>query len=528
MIRVLKGESSLLRSLVWFLAVFISASHIAQTVFLFLQCKPLDALWYASMEDIKCFTHEQLSLVYYIGYSLDALTDLLCASVPVAIIFRLQLSNNTRIGLYILMGLGTLIAGCALVKTITISGAWARDYTWESAVPTWFTIAEYYGAVVLASAPSLSGLLAPKGKSNPTLYGVQGARNGSLHNMPRKGSAWTLATPKLPGIAKKHFSISTFGISEGAEGSRLTLVDNRLTVVEEDEDRLICVAEEGNDDLERATLDNQSVRTATLKGGQFGWNKEDVFGLGILGKDDLFGREGSVRTRADTCASSIYSVGRPTRPSTPKRMTISTRPTTPKVASRPSSRPGTPKSPGFTRMPGTPKMPGTPRTRFSVASSIYSDPPASAGLPTIPSPPASAKILPLVIKSSSKPTTPKTPKTPAWTALPSGFTTPKGSGTPTRYGANTPTGPGSRTPKGSSTPGGGSRPGTPKQSMSAAVPMSKFRAEISEEVAAEVKRVGKFSNLGMEKSKALPQPPLELRVIDIPAPAKFDPHDSSY
>ena len=498
---------------------------------LFLQCKPLDAIWYASVQDAQCFSHQQLALVYYNGYGVDALTDLVCASIPLAVICQLQLSNSSRIGLCVLIGFGTLIAGCAVAKTITISGAWSADFTWDSAVPTWFTIAEHYGGIVVASIPNLGGLLAPNAKSNPTLYGVEGARNGSLHSMPRKGSAWTLATPRIPmpAVAKKHFSISTFGMSEGEEGSRLTLVENRLTVVGEDEDRLTCVAEEGDDHLERATLDSRSARTVTLKGGYGGWNQEDVIGLGMLGKDDTFGKELKNKPRAETCASSIYSIGRLTRSSspkssTPKRLTISTRPITPRSISRPSSRPGTPKSPGFSRMPSTPKMPGTPKrsARTSVASSIYSDPPVSAGLATIPSPPASAQALPRISEASSRPTTPKTPKMAAWAASPSGFTTPKGSRTPTGLGSRTPAGSGSRTPNGSSTPTRGSRPGTPKRSMSVAVPVSKFRAEISEEVAAEVRKVGKFSDMGMERGKNLPQPPLEVRVVDIPALKRFD------
>lgn len=514
-LRVLEYESHFFRWSIWILATFLITSHIAHITLLLLQCRPLDAVWYANVGGAQCFSLEQVSLIYYIGYGVGALTDFLCASIPVMILCRLQLDDRSRVGICVLVGFGTLIAGCAVAKTITISGAWSSDFTWNSTVPTWFTIAEHYCGIVLVSIPSLLGLSAPKAKSNPSLYSVESrAHGGTLGSGPRKASTWATARIPRPTIAKKHFSISTFGLSEGEEGSRLTLVENRFTVVEDDEDRLTCVDEECDDDHDGTTLGSRSIRTATMK-SQSAWNQEAVIGLGMLGKQDTFGREQRDRQQPDFRGHSIYSIGRLTRPNTPKastpsRLTITTRPPLSRNGSRPSSKPGTPKSPGFPRSPMTPRRPGISKrsTRASIASSLYSSPPTSAGLATIPSPPPSARPLPNIAHTSSRPTT---PKLPAWAATPAGLHTAEGSRTPT----------GTRTPR-------GSRPSTPKRSMSVVVPVSKFRAEVLEEATREAQQIGNLSDLEADKAKALPKPPLELRVLDIPTVKKFDPDDATY
>ena len=520
---------------IYILIFFIVATHATQIVFLYLQCRPLDGLWASRVPHSKCFTRQQLSLVIYIGYSLDAFTDLICTSITVTIIIYTKLSSRSAIGFAVLIGFGTLITACAIVKTITLKAIFMVDFTWESTIPVYFTIAEYYGGIVIASIPNLAGLFARSAKDDIPLY--ESARNSSPQPVSRKDSAWTMGTPRIPipGASRKHDSISTFGMSDGHVGSRVTIVDDRLTVVEDDGDRLTRVAEEGDDAIRRIKLDNRSTGTTTLKSSHLGWNKEDVIGLGILGRHDTFGRD---RSRRDgTYLDSISSFGHVTRPSTPKRTSVAFHPAASRAASiMQSSQIGSPVSPSFPTVHGFPSIASTPRipkssvTTRSAASSIYSEAPPSAGLPPLPSQAVPSQELSFFLESPSSPPTPKTPKTPTWTTSPSGFKSPKVSKTPTGAGSRTPTGFGARTPQGSSTPRGGSRPPTPKRSTSVTVPVSKYQAEMSGALTGGSQRKKQqSSDLRRARSnKALPRPPPERRVVDIPAPVKFDSTDTSY
>ena len=202
--RVVERESRFFGLSIYILIFFIVATHATQIVFLYLQCRPLDGLWASRVPNSKCFTRQQLSLVIYIGYSLDAFTDLICTSITVTIIIYTKLSSRSAIGFAVLIGFGTLITACAIVKTITLKAIFMVDFTWESTIPVYFTIAEYYGGIVIASIPNLAGLFARSAKDDIPLY--ESARNSSPQPVSRKDSAWTMGTPRItiPGASRKH------------------------------------------------------------------------------------------------------------------------------------------------------------------------------------------------------------------------------------------------------------------------------------------------------------------------------------
>ena len=518
--RIVQCGPRLFRYSILILLLFIIASHTAHLVFLLLQCRPLDVVWSASIPSSNCFTRQQLSLVYYIGYSVEALTDLICASLPIAIISRGRLSSGSRIAYGALIGFGILITGCAIFKTVTLTDALTSDYTWESTIPVWFTIAEYYGGIVAASIPSLVGLFARSVHTDKAVY--HGARDGGLRSAHRKGNTWARAGPRKGshGVDKKHFSISTFGMSEGEVGSRVTIVDNRFTVVVEDDgDRLTCVAEEADEEFEKGMLDNRSTRTATWKNSNMGWNQEDVFSLRMLGKDDPFSQEDGSDLRGEIYAS--YG-----RSDTPKRASMRSRPTAPKALPiRPLSGLESPKSPDWLVAERAQRTPTTLIRRSSTTSSTYSPTPASSVLASIPSPPTNSRDLPFILEQSWRYATPGIPKTPTSTTSPSGFRPFQSPKTPHNIGSHQSTGFISEVPQGAATPGGRSIPAKPKRPLSVTVPRSKFQADMSEEQSAGD---GNRSEPRSAKSRFWSRAPLEMRVVDIAVPEEFDSLDATY
>ena len=106
----------------------------------------------------KCFSPHITYLAAYIGFGLDAFTDLICAGIPIFILHRLQIQLRTKLALCCLMALGSLTAGCAIAKAILLDGVFAFDYTWALVKPAFCTIVEHLTSITLVSLPALKPL----------------------------------------------------------------------------------------------------------------------------------------------------------------------------------------------------------------------------------------------------------------------------------------------------------------------------------------------------------------------------------
>ena len=106
----------------------------------------------------SCLSTHTTVLAGYIGLAIDVVTDLVCASIPILVIHRLQMNLQTKAALCLLMGLGVFTAGCAVAKAITLNGVFADDYTWGFTKPaTWAAVEQFVG-IIIASVPALRPL----------------------------------------------------------------------------------------------------------------------------------------------------------------------------------------------------------------------------------------------------------------------------------------------------------------------------------------------------------------------------------
>ena len=157
LLRVVERGRHRISQFLWCLLVFVAVTHLALAMLFFLHCRPLAALWNPQVHGSCLSTHTTV-LAGYIGFSIDVITDLVCAGIPILVIHRLQMNYRTKVALCILMGLGVFTAGCAVAKAITLKGVFADDYTWGFTKPaTWAAVEQFVG-IIIASIPALRPL----------------------------------------------------------------------------------------------------------------------------------------------------------------------------------------------------------------------------------------------------------------------------------------------------------------------------------------------------------------------------------
>lgn len=156
-LRVIDRVGKWLSRFLWVLIAFVTASHFVQVMLFLLQCRPMAAIWDTSIHG-QCFSSHVTYLVGYVGFGLDAFTDLVCAGIPIFVIYRLQMNTRTKVALCCLMGLGVFIAGCAIAKAATLKGVFSKDYTWGITKPAVWTITEHLLGITIASLPALRPL----------------------------------------------------------------------------------------------------------------------------------------------------------------------------------------------------------------------------------------------------------------------------------------------------------------------------------------------------------------------------------
>ncbi|KAL6721282.1 hypothetical protein ACLMJK_000384 [Lecanora helva] len=141
-----------------FVIVLAAASHLAQVILFIVQCRPMSAIWNPHIQGAKCFSPHITYLAGYIGFGLDAGTDLICAGIPIFILHRLHINQRTKLALCCLMGLGSLTAGCAIAKAVLLENIFATDYTYAITKPAICTIVEHLSSMTLVSLPALKPL----------------------------------------------------------------------------------------------------------------------------------------------------------------------------------------------------------------------------------------------------------------------------------------------------------------------------------------------------------------------------------
>lgn len=156
-LRIIDRTRTGLAVFLWVVIAFVSASHLSQVILFMVQCRPMAGIWNPHIHR-KCFSSRITYMAGYIGFGLDAFTDLICAGIPIFILQRLQINQRTKLALCGLMSLGSLTAACAIAKAVTLEGVFASDYTYALTKPAICTIVEHLTSITLISIPALKPL----------------------------------------------------------------------------------------------------------------------------------------------------------------------------------------------------------------------------------------------------------------------------------------------------------------------------------------------------------------------------------
>lgn len=186
------------------IALLVS-STVATVVIIFVQCRPIAGLWDPTVAlTVKCLPTSALTDVSYCSTAMSIFTDFLCATLPVQIIWSLQMSRGTKISMLSLLCLGSLAMICGIVRITLIKNLRSEtDATWDNVALAIWSSAEYFVGIIAGSIPPCRMLVLqwiPKFRGEaPPNEGTTGISN------PRSSYFYSL----------KHFSRITNAFSRG-------------------------------------------------------------------------------------------------------------------------------------------------------------------------------------------------------------------------------------------------------------------------------------------------------------------------
>ncbi|KAH7355703.1 hypothetical protein BKA66DRAFT_597566 [Pyrenochaeta sp. MPI-SDFR-AT-0127] len=146
--------------------VFIVLMTIACAGTLIFQCLPVEAAWDLSIRpppvgtgDAKCFSMTIFRNLGLMNSSFNIITDILFASLPIPLIWRLQLRyTRTKISLIGILSLGWFASAAAIAKAIKQWNVLSDpDWTAEDSFNVWNFI-EFTIGIIAASLPTLKPL----------------------------------------------------------------------------------------------------------------------------------------------------------------------------------------------------------------------------------------------------------------------------------------------------------------------------------------------------------------------------------
>ncbi|KAF9879174.1 hypothetical protein CkaCkLH20_03407 [Colletotrichum karsti] len=137
-----------------FMTLYTSACFITVLA----QCTDIRVLWDKSVDSV-CWPVEVLQGLGYANVTINILTDLLFATIPIPMLWRLNIHRRARISLVVILGLGVFACAAACVKSVYIVNyGKLGDVLWDSRNITIWTVAEMNIGIVAGSLPTLRPL----------------------------------------------------------------------------------------------------------------------------------------------------------------------------------------------------------------------------------------------------------------------------------------------------------------------------------------------------------------------------------
>ena len=164
----LPRSKRLKRPLQWAVA-FLLFSNTILTVMWIMQCQPIHAAW---DEDGRCLSRAAKEGIVLAQAIISVVSDFAFATLPILILWRVQIDFKTKIGLWCLMCLGFFTGACCLVRTVLNNEALPSDETYGGIVNWVWRLFEVTVGIIAACIPTLRPLYhvisdRARGKSSP-------------------------------------------------------------------------------------------------------------------------------------------------------------------------------------------------------------------------------------------------------------------------------------------------------------------------------------------------------------------------
>ncbi|KAI4252582.1 MAG: hypothetical protein LQ352_004203 [Teloschistes flavicans] len=144
---------ALKRPLQWVVA-FLLFSNTILTVLLIMQCQPIHAAWDIDA-DGRCLSLSAKEGIVLTQAVISVVSDFSFAALPIFFLWRTQIDFKTKIGLWVLMGLGFITGVFCLVRTVINNQSFPDDESYGGIVNWVWRLFEVSIGIIAACVPTL-------------------------------------------------------------------------------------------------------------------------------------------------------------------------------------------------------------------------------------------------------------------------------------------------------------------------------------------------------------------------------------
>ncbi|KAI4233244.1 MAG: hypothetical protein LQ349_004533 [Xanthoria aureola] len=134
--------------------IFLITSHIPLTFLMMFQCTPISKYWRNPLEGPgKCFDKDTVAIIIIVQGVFSIVSDFILAGFPILLLWNVQLSKRTKVGLCVLMGLGVITAGICIGRTALSGQVKTTDVSWAGVPNALARVFEINLGIIAACIP---------------------------------------------------------------------------------------------------------------------------------------------------------------------------------------------------------------------------------------------------------------------------------------------------------------------------------------------------------------------------------------
>ncbi|KAL8701532.1 MAG: hypothetical protein Q9201_004861 [Fulgogasparrea decipioides] len=142
------------------LIAFLITSHVPLFFLIIFQCSPVSKYWTHPLDGPGvCFTKATVETIIIVQGVFSILSDFICATFPIVLLWDVPLSKRTKVALCLLMGLGVFTGIICIVRTSFSAQIKSSDVTWEGIPNALARILEINLGIIAACTPIMKPLL---------------------------------------------------------------------------------------------------------------------------------------------------------------------------------------------------------------------------------------------------------------------------------------------------------------------------------------------------------------------------------